>query len=105
MPWSAVSPNGSSYYVAYYDRKYGNCEQAGCNDITLATVTNAASGTPTIRYTRITTFSMPNLVPANNPLQAGFLGDYMWVSTDSRGNPHIAWADTRGLGGTVEEDI
>ncbi len=49
--------------------------------------------------------SGPNLVVANNPLQAGFLGDYMWVATDSKGNPHIVWADTRGLGGTVEEDI
>jgi hypothetical protein len=42
---------------------------------------------------------------ANNPLEAGFLGDYMWVSTDSHGKPSISWADTRGLNGTVEEDI
>jgi len=48
---------------------------------------------------------MPNLVPANNPIQAGFLGDYMWVATDSKGKPSIVWADTRGLGGAVEEDI
>jgi hypothetical protein len=48
---------------------------------------------------------MPNLVPANNPLQAGFLGDYMWVATDASGRPHVAWADTRGRHGTVEEDI
>ena len=51
------------------------------------------------------TSSMPNLVPSNNPLQAGFLGDYMWVAVDSKGNPLIAWADTRGLNGTVEEDV
>jgi len=48
---------------------------------------------------------MPNLVVANNPLQAGFLGDYMWVSTDAKGQPSLVWADTRGLGGTVEEDL
>lgn len=105
MPWSAVSPDGRKYYVAFYDRSYGNCETTGCNDITLATITRAATATPSIAYKRITTSSMPNLVVANNPLEAGFLGDYMWVSTDSRGNPRIAWADTRGLGGTVEEDI
>lgn len=105
MPWSAVSPDGKKYYVAYYDRSYGNCETSGCNDITLATIERAATGSPKISYDRITTSSMPNLVVANNPLEAGFLGDYMWVSTDSKGNPSIVWADTRGLGGTVEEDI
>jgi hypothetical protein len=48
---------------------------------------------------------MPNLVTANNPLEAGFLGDYMWVAVDGNGNPHVVWADTRGRNGTVEEDI
>ena len=48
---------------------------------------------------------MPNLVVANDPIEAGFIGDYMWVSSDSHGNPLIAWADTRGLRGAVEEDI
>jgi hypothetical protein len=105
MPWSAVSPDGKNYYVAYYDRSYGDCETTGCNDITLATISKAASGSPKIKYKRITTSSMPNLVVANNPVEAGFLGDYMWVSTDSHGKPQIAWADTRGLGGAVEEDI
>jgi hypothetical protein len=105
MPWSAVSPDGKRYYVAYYDRSYGSCEKDGCNDITLATIERAATGSPKITYTRVTTSSMPNLVVDNNPIQAGFLGDYMWVSTDAKGNPNIAWADTRGLGGTVEEDI
>ena len=105
MPWSAVSPDGKRYYVAYYDRSYGSCETDGCNDITMATITKAATGSPKIKYTRITTSSMPNLVPANNPVQAGFLGDYMWVSADTKGRPHIAWADTRGLNGAVEEDI
>ena len=105
MPWSAVSPDGKKYYVAYYDRSYGNCESTGCNDITLAMIGNALTSSPTINYTRITTSSMPNLVVANNPLEAGFIGDYMWTATDKKGKPSIVWADTRGLGGTVEEDI
>jgi hypothetical protein len=103
--WSAVAPDGNKLWVAYYDRSYGNCEFDGCNDITLAKVENAASEAPTVSYTRLTTASMPNLTPANNPLQAGFLGDYMWVATDAKGKAYVTWADTRGLGGTVEEDI
>jgi hypothetical protein len=104
QPWSAVSSDGTRLWVAYYDRGYGNCEFTGCNDITLARINNPASPTPNIKYKRITTGSMPNLIPANNPLQAGFLGDYMWVATDSRGAPYIVWSDTRGRNGTVEED-
>jgi hypothetical protein len=100
QPWSAVAPNGT-LYIAYYDRKYGSCETSGCNDITL--VKWPLSGSPTAY--RITTSSMPNLVLANNPAQAGFLGDYMWVATDKINRAHIVWADTRGRGGTVEEDI
>jgi hypothetical protein len=105
QPWSAVSPDGSKYYVGYYDRSYSNCESTGCNDITLATIANAATGSPTIKYQRITTRSMPNLVVANDPVEAGFLGDYMWVASDAQGKPLITWADTRGLRGAVEEDI
>jgi hypothetical protein len=105
MPWSAVSTDGKKYYVAYYDRSYGSCEMDGCNDITLATIENAATGSPKINYTRVTTSSMPNLVVANNPLQAGFLGDYMWVAVDAKGQPYIVWSDTRGQDGAVEEDI
>jgi hypothetical protein len=105
QPWGGVAPDGKRYYVAYYDRSHGSCETTGCNDITLATITNPATASPSIARTRITTSSMPNLVVANNPIEAGFLGDYMWVATDSKGNPQIAWADTRGLDGTVEEDI
>ena len=48
---------------------------------------------------------MPNLVVANNPEQAGFLGDYMWVSLDRDGHPLVVWTDTRGLNDMVEEDI
>jgi hypothetical protein len=105
MPWSAVTSDGKTLFVAYYDRSYGNCESTGCNDITLATVEKAATGSPSVNYRRITTSSMPNLVPANNPLEAGFLGDYMWVSVDAKGHPLVVWADTRGLHDTVEEDI
>ncbi len=98
--WSAVAPNGT-LYIAYYDRKYGNCEFTGCHDITLAHRTPTGA----LIYHRITTASMPNLLPSNNPFQAGFLGDYMWVATDSQNKAHIVWADTRGRLGTVEEDI
>jgi hypothetical protein len=106
QPWSEVTSNGSRLWVAYYDRSYGNCETTGCNDITAAEIRNPATPNPSIDYERVTTASMPNLTPANNPVQAGFLGDYMWVDTDRRGDAHIVWADTRPLRGTApEEDI
>ena len=105
MPWGAVVPDGSRLYVVYYDRSYGNCEFKGCNDITLATISNPASASPSVKYNRVTTSSMPNLVVANNPIEAGFLGDYMWVAVDGLGRANVVWSDTRGLNGTVEEDI
>ena len=103
--WGAVSPDGHALWVGYYDRSYGRCETTGCNDITLARILKPTSASPLAGYTRVTTSSMPNLVPANNPVQAGFLGDYMWVATDASGRPHVVWADTRGRRGTVEEDV
>jgi len=33
------------------------------------------------------------------------LGDYMWLAVDAQGRPNVVWADTRGLNGTIEEDI
>ena len=63
-----------------------------------------------VRWTfhRITTGSMPNLVPANNPFQAGFLGDYLYVVV-AHGTVDVVWADTRGVVGahnpTPEEDV
>jgi hypothetical protein len=105
QPWSSVTSDGKTLWVAYYDRSYGSCETTGCNDITLAKVKNPASNSPSVSYTRVTTASMPNLVPANNPVQAGFLGDYMWVTVDKKGSPYVVWADTRGRNNTVEEDI
>jgi hypothetical protein len=103
QPWSAVAANGK-LFVAYYDRQYGDCEFTGCNDITRARVTNPASVTPVVNYQRLTTSSMPDLNTITNPLQAGFLGDYMWVAT-SGNTAYVVWADTRGLNGTVEEDL
>jgi hypothetical protein len=101
QPWGDVGENGN-LYVAYYDRKYGDCESSGCNDITLARSTNNGL---TWTHRRITTNSMPNLTPDNNPAQAGFLGDYM-STLAWRGTVHIVWADTRGRGlGFPEEDI
>jgi hypothetical protein len=105
QPWSDVTADGSTLWIAYYDRQYGNCEFSGCNDITLAKVTNPATASPTLTFTRLTTSSMPNLVPANNPLQAGFLGDYMGVDVLGNGRPNVVWADTRGRNDAVEEDI
>jgi hypothetical protein len=104
MPWSAVKPDGSTLYVSFYDRSIGSCEFTGCNDIMLATVSNPA-GNRSVSFKRITTSSMPNLVPSNNPYQAGFNGDYMWTTVDVTGKPYVIWADNRGLNGSVEEDI
>jgi hypothetical protein len=106
QPWSEITKDGDRFWVAFYDRSYGDCETTGCNDITAAEIRNPTSGNPQIRYTRVTTGSMPNLTPANNPVQAGFLGDYMWVDTDSHGDAHIVWADTRPVRGNApEEDV
>jgi hypothetical protein len=105
QPWSAVVSSGRRLWVAYYDRKYGQCEFTGCNDITLVEIENPTSSSPDMSFKRLTTSSMPNLTPANNPVQAGFLGDYMWVTVNKHGTPYVVWADTRGRHGTVEEDI
>jgi hypothetical protein len=105
QPWSAVEADGENLFVGYYDRSYGACEFTGCNDITVARIKNPASPFRRFRYRRITTSSMPNLTRANNPAQAGFLGDYMWVAVDQEERVHVVWADTRGREGTVEEDV
>ena len=104
QPWSAVTGSGNTLWIAYYSREFKNCEFDGCNDIVLAKVQHPRNSKE-ITYTRLTTRSMPNLIIANNPVQAGFLGDYMWVTVDSQGVPYVVWADTRGRGGTAEEDI
>ena len=105
QPWSEVTSDGDSLWVAYYDRSYGSCETTGCNDITAVEVRNPTSSKPKLKYTRVTTSSMPNLTPATNPVQAGFLGDYMWVDVHGE-DVHIVWADTRPRVGTApEEDV
>jgi hypothetical protein len=100
QPWMTVQPNGT-IHAAFYDRSYGTCETTGCNDITWISSSNGGS---TWTSNRVTTASMPNLTPATNPVQAGFLGDYIFLAADSRSAVAV-WADTRGLYGTVEEDI
>jgi hypothetical protein len=110
MPWHDVAGDGSKVYVAFYDRHYGNCENTGCNDITLATISNPRSSDRKIKFRRITTSSMPNLLPANNPIQAGFNGDYIWLEVSHHNfdqkRVHIVWSDTRPLfGSSPEEDI
>lgn len=97
--WGDVGENGK-LYVGYYDRRYGNSETSGANDITLSVSGNNGRSWS---HKRITTRSMPNLTPDNNPVQFGFLGDYMGLVV-ADGWVHIGWADTRGLEGTVEED-
>jgi hypothetical protein len=105
QPWSKVTHDGKVLWVAYYDRSCGYCEFSGCNDITLTKVEHAATSSPQIRYRRVTTHSMSNLTPDNSPVQAGFLGDYMWVDVDHRGRPYTVWADTHGRNDIVEEDV
>ena len=100
QPWMTVQPNGT-IHAAFYDRSYGACETTGCNDITAIASTN---GGMTWTSSRVTTASMPNLTPATNSVQAGFLGDYLFLAADSR-SAVVVWSDTRGLYGTVEEDI
>ena len=79
-PWSAMAPNGH-LWVAFYDRSFGNCEFTGCNDVSAAEITNPASASPTYRYYRVTTSSMPNLTADANPIEAGFMGDRMRLET------------------------
>jgi hypothetical protein len=104
--WGDVAENnpGGNLYVGYYDRK-NNCESTGCNDITLAKSTNLGTSWT---FQRMTTGSMPNLTPANNAVQAGFLGDYMWTQV-ANGQVYVVWADTRGVMGSSttlpEEDV
>lgn len=82
-------------------RRGGDCGSGGCNDVTLAVSSNEGASW---RYARVTTSSMPSLVPADNPVPAGFLGDSMAVMW-FQGKVHVVWADTRGLADTVEEDV
>lgn len=102
--WSAI--HDKTLWIAYYDRQYGNCETTGCHDITLTKVDRPGSASPIITHKRITTESMPDLNTLNNPAQAGFLGDYMWVAPVGNDRAAVIWADTRGRGFPFpEEDV
>jgi hypothetical protein len=101
QPWGAVGNDGTQY-VAYYDRRYGNCEKTGCNDITLSTSQNNGKNWSS---RRITTSSMPNATCKVVPTECGFLGDYMGLALGRDSTVHMAWGDTRGLNGTTEEDV
>ncbi|MFN2543259.1 MAG: sialidase family protein [Actinomycetota bacterium] len=98
QPWGDVGENGT-LYVAYYDRRFGNAEKTGKNDITLAISENDGK---TWRHRRITTDSMPNLTCRNNPVMCGFLGDYMSLQW-FRGDVYVVWGDTRPRTGTTPE--
>ena len=62
QPWSKITKDGRTLWVGYYDRRYGNCENTGCNDITAAAIDRPSSNNPSYDYTRVTTSSMPNLL-------------------------------------------
>ncbi len=98
--WGDVGKDGA-LYVGYYDRKYGDCETTGCNDITLA---KSVDDGLTWSYKRITTDSMPNLPCSVNPAECGFLGDYMSIQV-SGDFVNLVWGDARGHDGTTEEDV
>jgi hypothetical protein len=105
QPWSTVAPNGH-LWIGFYDRSFGTCETTGCNDITAAEIANPASDTPDYQYFRVTTASMPALGAAENPIEAGYLGDHMWIATDAENRAHVVWADTRQRAGNApEEDV
>lgn len=98
------SPSGGvgedrTLYVAYYDRSYGDCESTGCLDVTLATSTDDGGHW---RYRRVTTASMPSLTDATDPAQAGFIGGTALALGPAF--VHLAWTDTRGLNGAVDQD-
>ena len=97
QPWGDVGENGN-LYVGYYDRRFGECETTGCNDISLAGSGNGDKWSER----RITTGSMPNVPCDANPFQCGFAGDYMSIQF-ADGFVHLVWADTRGRNVGVPE--
>lgn len=86
--WSTLDRAGGKLFGdSYYDRKYGNDEQTGNMDYTLATTTG---------HVRVTDVSMP---PSNEfPGASGyslFMGDYTGLGIGRDGVAHPAWEDTR----------
>jgi len=98
----AAGTRSGELFASYYDRKYGNCEESGCNDITLATTREDSKDWD---YRRITTSSMPDLTCAENPFECGLLGDYQGLAF-SNDKVYLTWADTRGRGfNAPEQDV
>jgi len=90
QPWGDVGEDGN-LYVGYYDRRFGQCEDSGCNDISLASSPSGQNWSTR----RITTASMPNVPCEVNPAQCGFAGDYMSIQF-ANGRVYMVWADSRG---------
>ena len=86
--WSAENPKTGQVVVAFYDRKYGDCQASGCMDISL----RRSNGT----FVRVTNESMPpsNEFPAPNGYSV-FFGDYMGLAVGSDGIAHPVWTDSR----------
>lgn len=99
-PWGAIDEHGA-LDVAYYTRQYGDCEASGCQDVRLSSSTNDGL---TWSSRRITSSSMPNLTDATNPVERGFIGDRIALIA-ANGSVAVAWTDTRGLNGVVDEDV
>lgn len=99
-PAGAIDADGG-LRVAYYTRQYGDCEATGCQDVRLST---SPDDGPTWSSRRITTDSMPNLTDITNPVEQGFIADRVALAAGD-GFIYVAWADTRGLNGLVEEDV
>jgi len=95
QPWSAVKPDGSALWIALLRPlvRPPARPRAAMTSL-LAKVASPAGTAPTITYSRLTTASMPNLLPSNNDVQGGFIGDYMWVTVDAAGTPYVVWSDT-----------
>jgi hypothetical protein len=99
-PSGTVDRNGT-LHVAYYTRQYGDCETSGCQDLRLS---SSADDGMTWSNRRITTDSMPNLTDLTNPVQQGFIADHNALIATER-FLYLAWTDTRGLNGVVDEDV
>ena len=73
MPWSAVVPDGKTLW--------GRLLRSQIRQLRVRPVATTSplprsripsTNSPSVSYQRLTTSSMPNLVPANNPVQTGF---------------------------------
>ena len=99
LPHGDVDERGN-LVVAYYDQSYGGGDRTGALGLTLAVSRN---GGATWRHHEVTTGEMPNLTPDANGFQAGFIGDRIGLVAPGS-HVDVAWVDTRGRGGAVDED-